>query len=174
MENQWKQGNIKAFKHFFNRHSKNLFTIACKHISSDDAEDIIQEIFIEIWEKKNVIKIKNTWESYLYAMLKYKIFRFIDQQNKADELIKNALKEIGDTNNFLDFETLYMMLDDTLSKLPKQTGLVIHKRFFENMKLREIAEDMGISTETVKTHLKRGMKLMRLQMKDALTSFFFL
>lgn len=165
---------IQSFKLFFEKYSEHLFSVAYNHIGSDDAQDIVQEIFIEVWEKRKKIKVQSTWKAYLYSMLKYKIYRFIDKRNELDEKLKDALQEIAPTDEIISFENLYQLLDDSLNKLTPRTRLIFEKKYFENKKNQEIADELHISSESVKTHLKRGLKVMRLQMKDAIASFMFL
>jgi len=167
-------GGEKEFKKLFNTHSKKLYDIACRHVSSNDAEDIVQDLFIELWEKRVTINVQSSWDGYLFSVLKYRIFRFLDKRNELDDALSEALHFTTDKKDILAFEQLYTRLIDTVESLPEQGRAIIQKRYFENKKIQEIALEMGISTETVKTHLKRSFRIMRLQMKDALAGFLFM
>ncbi len=170
----WLDEGLKGFRKFFNEHSKKLFLVACKHLPQADAEDLVQDLFVDIWESRELIKIKTSWEAYLYTALKYKIFRFLDRQNVLNISLREELNDIAGEDKIISFEELYDLLDDSLNNLSPQCRSVIEKKYFENKKLKEIAEELNISSETVKTHLKRGMKSIRLHLKENLASFFFL
>jgi RNA polymerase sigma-70 factor (family 1) len=167
-------GDEKEFKALFDTYSKRLYDIACRHVLSADAQDILQELFIEIWEKRDTIKVRTSWEGYLYSILKYRIYRFLDRRNELDQSFTEAMNEIGSQDDILGFEQLYCKLDKTVNSLPPQCRTIFEKKYYQNKKLQEIADEMNISTETVKTQLKRGLKIMRLQMKDAMANFMFL
>ena len=164
----------KDFKELFDNYSQRLYQIACRHIAPSDAEDIVQDIFVEIWERRDSIKIRSSWDGYLFAVLKHRVYRFWDEKNRIDESLSEALLKIGDTSATLSFEQLYVKLDETLNALPEKCRVVFEHRYYKNKKIPEIADEMDISVETVKTHLKRGFKLMRLNMKESMANFFFL
>lgn len=164
----------KEFKDLFDTYSKRLYSIARRHMPSADSEDIVQELFIEIWEKRMTIEVKSTWDAYLFSILKYRIYRYLDKRNELDEALDEALHEIGSPDDIIDFEHLYCKLTETVNSLPLKSRTIFEMKYYQNKSLQEIADEMNISIETVKTHLKRGLKLVRLQMKDSLAVFFFI
>ncbi|MBW8244279.1 sigma-70 family RNA polymerase sigma factor [Muricauda oceani] len=172
MDDGWKK-SVPGFRSFFEKHAKRLYYTACRHLSPENAEDVVQELFIDIWERRQSIKVRTSWEGYLYAALKYRIFRFLDQQNALNVELSEAVLEAGTEEEILDFEALYLMLEDSVDKLPEQCGKVFRAKYYGNKKNKEIAKELGISIETVKSHLKRGHMLLREQMRDALANFLF-
>lgn len=165
---------LKEYKTLFDKHSKRLFIIACRHVAPYEAEDIIQDLFIGLWEKRNALQIRTSWESYLYAVLKYQIYKFLDKQNQTTFGLNSELMEIGTDDELLSFEALYLQLDEGLSTLSPQCRVIFEKKYYQDKTTREIANELSISTETVKTQLKRGLKNLRDHMKEALPGFLFI
>jgi len=85
-----------------------------------------------------------------------------------------VLREAGEPDEILSFEELYQLLDETVNNLPPQCKTIFEKKYYENKRSQDIAQEMGLSPETIKTHLKRGHKIIRMRMKDAMAGFMFL
>lgn len=163
----------KVFRELFDGYSKKLYETACRHVSASDAEDIVQELFIEIWEKRDEIKVKDSWDRYLYAVLKYRIIRFLNAKNEMEESLREALQEMGSRNKILSFEQLYDKMEAAIELLPEVRKTILQKRYFENMRIKEIAEELCISTETVKQQLKRAKALLQRELRESLANFLF-
>lgn len=163
----------KTFRELFDRYSRKLYETARRHVSSSDAEDIVQELFLEIWEKRDEIKVKDSWDKYLYAVLKYRIIRFLNEKNEMEESLREALQEMGSRNKILSFEKLYAKMEAAIELLPDARKTILHKRYFDGMKIKDIAEDLRISQETVKQQLKRAKALLERELKGALANFLF-
>lgn len=169
-----RNGDESEFKALFDTYSKRLYNIACRHVPPTDAQDIVQDLFIEIWEKRDAIEVRTSWDGYLYSILKYRIYRFLDRRNELDQSLTQVMNEIGSPDDIMSFEQLYCKLDKTVNSLPPQCRTIFEKKYYQNKKLQEISDEMNISIETVKTQLKRGLKTMRLQLRDAIANFIFL
>lgn len=163
----------KTFKDLFETYSKRLYEMACRHVSSSDAEDIVQELFLDIWQKRNEIEIKTTWDAYLFAVLKYRILRFLDEKNEMAKSLREAIHEAGNDKDILPFEELYDKIEKSIDLLPEKCKEIFTKRYYENLKIKDIAEKLHISTETVKQQLKRAKKILRTHLNDSLNDFLF-
>ncbi|MDR1562868.1 MAG: sigma-70 family RNA polymerase sigma factor [Dysgonamonadaceae bacterium] len=163
----------KVFLELFEVYSKKLYETACRHVPASDAEDIVQELFLEIWEKREEIKVKESWDKYLYAVLKYRIIRFLNAKNEMEESLREALQEMGSRDKILSFEQLYKKMDAAIERLPNSRKTILKKRYFENMKIKDIAEELSISPETVKQQLKRAKALLQRELREGLANFLF-
>ena len=163
----------QVFCELFDSYSKKLYQIARRHVSASDAEDIVQELFLEIWKKRDEIEVKDSWEKYLYAVLKYRIIRFLNEKNEMEESLREALQEIGSRDEMLTFEQLYAKMEAAIELLPGARKTILQKRYFENMRIKDIAKELRISQETVREQLKRAKLLLHRELKDSLANFLF-
>lgn len=146
----------------------------------DSSEDVVQEVFIQIWEKPHKIEIKTTLKTYLYAMVR----------NRCLNILKSI--NITDTANFIELRTFFdleydfdpLSNDDKMIRydrvlkivesLPSKMRAVVKLRFVNQYRYAQIAEELGVSVNTVKTQLKRAkIKFGQLTISIGLALFFF-
>jgi len=87
-------------------------------------------LFVEIWEKRESIRLRSSWDGYLFAVLKYRIYKFWDEKNRLDGSLSEAILEVGDTSDLLSFEELYNKLEETLNELPEKCCMVFEQRYY--------------------------------------------
>ena len=129
----------------------------------DSSEDVVQEVFVCLWEKSNQIEIKTSLKAYLYAMVRnrclnhLKSIKITDNSNAFEfQLISNNVEE-----TFYPFPEEELKPDNyevlrILDSLPDKMRTIVRLRFVDNYRYAEIAEEMGVSVNTVKTQLKRA------------------
>lgn len=133
---------------------------------SEEAKDVVQEVFIDLWNKSHNIHIENTIKTYLYSCVKYKSYNRIKKLNiidKHQEQMKEAYLFAQEYNSLPD-EDLQNKIRETLNKFPKQMRKVLECHTLYGWKYQEIADEMGISINSVKTHVKRAYKKFRKEM----------
>ena len=130
---------------------------------SDEAMDVVQEVFLDLWKKNESIKIETTIKTYLYTCVKYKAFnrlkklKIIDKhQDQLKEAYLNALEY-----DALPDEELKNKIRDIIDDFPTQMKKVLEYHSFYGWKYAEIAEELGISINSVKTHISRAYKRFR-------------
>ena len=169
-----KEGDEDSFEILFTYYYPRLCTYASVFVKYPDvAEEIVQETFIRIWEKRTMISIRTTFEAYLYRSvhnncinyLKVKKYlsdkdeTFRDEVLKQSELnIKNLDAGIIDKMVSEEFDTEYRK---ALKSLPEQCLKIFIMCRDEKLSYSETAEKMGISVNTVKTQMKRALSKLR-------------
>lgn len=155
--------NHFVFKSLFESCYVELVTYANGYLfDKASSEDVIQEVFISLWEKSNKINLKTSLKAYLYAMVR----------NRCLNRLK-AIK-ITDTSRILEFQTSptsdymkdwlpqdekqirYQQALNIIEKLPLKMRTIFELRFKENYRYKEIADELNVSVNTVKTQLKRA------------------
>ncbi|MCY4779621.1 RNA polymerase sigma-70 factor [Sphingobacterium sp. UT-1RO-CII-1] len=157
------QGDEPAFTEIYTRYSRKLLAIAFNYARDPDlAEEIVQDIFLSLWERRLSLKI-DSLEAYLATAVKFAIFRQIYTQKKRLELAKNHYKV---QTAILDEDKIYAkFLDEYIQgiaeTLPEKCRLVF--QYSRNMHLnnKEIAEKMNISEKTVESHMTKALKTIR-------------
>lgn len=130
---------------------------------SEEAMDVVQEVFLDLWNKNKEIKIENTIKTYLYSCVKYKAFNRIKKLNiidKHQEQLKEAYLHAYEYEALPDQE-LKKRIRKILNNCPPQMRKVLEYHSFYGWKYSEIAEELGISLNSVKTQVKRAYKRFR-------------
>jgi RNA polymerase sigma-70 factor (ECF subfamily) len=170
-----KQGDRMAFTELYNRYWKKLFTAAANKIDDlQEAEDIVQQIFISIWNRREVLVINSSLASYLAVSVKYRILKSLDKSFKemhyGDEAATAALLEVPDdsTREWLDFQEVNEQLNMLVEKLPEKCRLVYKLSREQGYTQKQISEQLNISAKTVEGHITHAIK----SLKTGLRNFF--
>jgi RNA polymerase sigma-70 factor (ECF subfamily) len=171
---QVKKGKEKAFKQVFTIYYPRLEKYASHFIAnSQEAEDIVQDVFVQVWENREALKIDSNFDSYLFTLVRNRCLnalkkhsveqKFIDKiQARSEELYYISF---GMDDEFLPIEILlHQELEKIIVEMPERCQSVFRLKWFEGKKIREISEIMGISTTMVDKHLAKGMEIMRQKM----------
>ena len=160
------KGDEQAFTIIYQRYHKLLYVVAYKYLKNDcSAKDSVQQIFYRLWESRSVLIINMNLRNYLYTMLKNHLLNEI--RNNYTAMEKNyelAQEKVEYEDNLLDNiekkeieEQLYRAIND----LPEQKKQVCLYKLRGNLSNLEIANKMGISVPTVKTHYAQAIKILR-------------
>ncbi|GGF03946.1 RNA polymerase sigma-70 factor [Flavobacterium limi] len=155
--------NKSVYKNVFNHFYKGLVIYANNFLFDQEAsEDIVQEVFISLWENAKNIEIKTSLKAYLYAMVRNKCLNYLKSLKVTDDLNVIDLNSILVLDEDLDLISeeektiLYNHILKIIETFPESMQQVFKLKFIENYKYEEIADEMGISVNTVKTQLKRA------------------
>lgn len=167
-----KKQNVAAFNELYARYCKELYSTAYKRIpSKDDVQDIIQEIFISIWNNAENLDEELPLSPYLFKSLKFKIIDHF-YKNKSKGLVSLTDVEAHHlplqdfTHDPLQIKELEEILDKEINNLPvkmKQVFLLSRKDYLSNEK---IAERLSISSQTVKNQISLALKKLRQSLED--------
>lgn len=155
--------NKFVFKKLFESLYEDLVFFANGYLFDVNAsEDIVQETFIQLWEKAETITIKNSLKAYLYSMVRNRCLNYLktikitDFSNILDfQAIIESDYDLDDYTNE-DKEIIYAQVLKIIETLPTKMQTIVKLRFMNNYKYSEIAEEMNVSVNTVKTQLKRA------------------
>src|ERR1700754_1446573 len=135
--------------------------------SAEEAEDILQEVFLDLWEKRERIQIRNEVFSYLYSMARYKIFdrlrekQLSEKQIRAWTLVMQEEAVLTAAFREEELETREALVSSELEQLPAQMKRVYLLSAREGKSIREISEELLVSPYTVKNHLQKIRKRLR-------------
>lgn len=155
-------------------------------VSSEDAENIVQDLFVYLWEHREVVGSLSNLNAYLFALVKNRCIDFYrhkvvvdSKQESLDALLERELKlkrealEYFDENMFAanEIETL---LDNAIAHLPEKCRQVFILSRMEGLKHEEIATQLNISVNTVQNHIVTAIRKLKVELKDYLPLFFFI
>lgn len=165
--------NEAGFEMLFKTHYKELHAYAFSLVRDwDTAEEIVQALFLKVWEKNEWLHIRTSVRSYLYKSVYYDSLNFMRQQKvhlRYQNLTAHTLKnETDDAAGKLKLSEVESQLQKALNKLPEKCRAIFHLSRFEEMKYREIASQLGISIKTVETQMVKALRILRVEMQEFL------
>lgn len=164
-----KEGDEKAFKLIFNSFYPRLYVFSLNYLKdSAVAEEIVGDVFVKLWEKrKEIDKIINL-KSYLYMMVRNASIDHLKNKHIHKNVLFETVEHDSHTvmNEFVIEEEVHSLLFKALEALPKKCKRVFELSCIEGLKYKDIAEDLQISINTVKSQRTRAIKLLKLQLKD--------
>lgn len=132
---------------------------------SDEAEDIVLEIFFKIWQQRHQIIIQTSLSTYLYISVKNRIVDHLKKKRIEMELINEQIAEEIATDRFPDEQLIYREqnaeINRLISLLPETTQLVFRMNRHDELSYNEIAKILNVSINTVKTLMYRALKFLK-------------
>jgi RNA polymerase sigma-70 factor (ECF subfamily) len=169
-------GDMQAYKVLFDKYYVNLCKQAALKIGGDTetAEDIVQQVFIDFWAQERFKSIEQSPAAYLSRMVLYQSVNYIrSSQSRRHHLDEYRMQEEQLTDNELDLEArdrLEKELHAIIEQLPEQRKEIFVSVYFKGKKYQAVADELGISINTVKGQLRRVM----LELKEKLDAGLFL
>jgi RNA polymerase sigma-70 factor (ECF subfamily) len=156
-----------------------MFRFAKEYIiNEEDSENIVQDIFLHILEKRDVLKIQTNLSCYLFTLLKNKCIDHLRHKVIIDQFKNEYKAKLYSLDIFeetvLSEDNLEKIIVTAIEKLPKRCRRIFIKNRFEGKKYHEIASEMGISVNTVENQISIALKKLRIELKDYLPFLFFM
>lgn len=166
----FKNGNSKAFEKLFERHHKKLYAFLFHLLNSkEDAEEIVQEAFIKIWEKREDFIEGYPFESFLFKIAKNAFLNLTRKKvtRGVFEEHLNLLQEISSerSDDYIIFKETSDIIDTIISGLPAKRKEIFLLRRIEGLSRQEIADTLGISVVTVDGQLLKANKYLKEELK---------
>lgn len=142
---------------------------------SDGAEEVVQTVFLKLWERRSELRITTSLKAYLYkAVYHYSLNQIKHQkvrQRHWEETHYIMNQHLSPDNSQIiegQENELVKRIQQTLDALPDKCRMVFHLSRFEELKYGEIAEQLGISVKTVEAHMSKALKTLRLELAEFL------
>ncbi|MDX2173077.1 MAG: RNA polymerase sigma-70 factor [Bacteroidota bacterium] len=163
----------QEFNELFNLYYEELCKIVFPIIKdADAAEDIVQDVFVKLWIRRNELDVNTSFKAYLYKSV---VFRALDYLRKQKSTIKvnddlkviysQSHNNVGETIEEKEFTTA---INVGLEKMPENMRAIFQLSRFTGLKNREIADELNISIKTVESNMSKALKLMHEQLKPFL------
>ncbi len=173
-----KQGDIAAFNILFKSVYLQLY-IHCRKFIPDpeDAKDILQNVFLRFWEKRENIDIHTSLNAYLYKAIQNECLNYLRSTGTIDipryeisELEKQGPVEDHDPYSILRIFEIERITENAIEELPDQCKSIFKLSRINGLKNQEIADKLDISARTVETQIYRALKILKSRLKDYLAS----
>lgn len=164
-------------KQIFKKYYKTLVLFANRFLNSrDECQDLVQDIFVGLWENKNTFPNETSLKVYLYKTTRNKCYNIIKHNKVKDHYVATTRKALEDDNLFLKQvleEEVVRQLYKVIEALPTRKQEII-KLSLKGLKNNEIAETLDIKLQTVKTLKSQSYKILREQFKEHEAIIYFL
>jgi RNA polymerase sigma-70 factor (family 1) len=162
------KGNLLAFNTLYNEYSSHLYHFAFRYLKSkDEAEDLVQQVFTIIWEKRASLRKELSFKSFLFTISFNIIRKYFRTKTYLSEYIKTEKSCDVDTQTSqeITYDSLYQYVKELADNLPKQRKEIFIKSKLEGHCIKEIAGELKISHKTVENQLTNALKFIRTNIK---------
>ncbi|WAC15036.1 RNA polymerase sigma-70 factor [Dyadobacter pollutisoli] len=160
----------KAFSEIYNRYWQRLYVFALSKLNDETgAEETIQTVFVDLWQKRRRNQIDNL-SSYLYKAVKNKCIDHIRQRLVKDRheefLLNTFVDEDMGTEELLALQELKAVIDLSMKQLPEKTREIFKLSRLDGLSVREVSLALSVPQRTVEYHLAHALKVMRGCLRD--------
>ena len=164
-------GDERAFKELYHGYWDMLLDSAFKRLGSiEQAEEIVQDIFVSLYVRRDNLHINTSIEAYLKNALKFKVFDVFRRQITHEKYIDNTLKSLHNgtitPDEALQIKELKEKIDQVTQQIPEKCREVFLLSRVENLSNKKIAELLGISVSTVEKHISKATGILRTNFKE--------
>jgi len=174
-----KKGDLFAFDQLFAKYSKKLYYFTKNYLDSkEDAEGLVQEVFLKIWEKRKELKEHLSFNAYIYTITYNAIRKHFRKKTREKKYLYSYLKNFDETHNNtamdIEYNNLRELADKTIEKLPKKRKEIFLLSRREGLNNEEIANRLHISKNTVENQMTQALRFLREQLgKETILSILF-
>ncbi|WNH09507.1 RNA polymerase sigma-70 factor [Thalassobellus suaedae] len=162
-----KKGDKNAFKVIFNTYYKRLYLFSLNYVEDKyAAEEIVENVLLKLWQKRNKLDKIDNLKSYLYTMVRNASLDYIKKEKKFIRLDLEKHDSVTLKDQFIIEEETYAVLFQALDTLPSKCRKVFELSCLEGLKYKDIAEDLQISINTVKSQRARAIELLKSHLKN--------
>ena len=158
------KGNLLAFNTLYKEYSGRLYRFAMGNLKSEaEAEELVQEVFTIVWEKRSDIKEELSFKSFLFTISFNIIKKHFRTKAYLSEYLKTGINDDLDmqTSQKITYDSLYQFITELVNQLPARRKEIFIKSRFEGHSVKEIAEELQISHKTVENQLTAALKFIR-------------
>lgn len=145
--------------------------------SRETSQEIVQNIFISLWDKRSSVSIHNM-SSYLFTAIKYQAINIIESRivhQKYWDYYKTFIPQQDEvTEKTVQFNELMQVIEEGMDRLPEKAKTIFKLNRLEGRSVHEIANILNLSEKAIQYHLTRSVKEIRLHLKDYLISLSFI
>lgn len=166
-----KKGDTNAFDELFRIYGKHIYHFALGYLKSkEEAEEIVQNLFLKIWDNRHYLNPDHSFQSYLFTIASHDITAAFKRIQRArfylHDITFEASAYTDDFEQQINFQSLLSLVGDIISGLPDRQRDILLMRKMSGMHVDEIARQLKISVKTVEHHITEALKTIRKRLAD--------
>jgi len=159
-------GDVEAFDLLYEKYSGKLYSFGLKYLrSAAEAEELVQSVFLKIWENHKRIDRKLSFKSFLFTIAYNDICKLFRKRNYLQNFICDTLYEnsqsSSETEEGIEFQSVITRVQEIVNKLPERQRVIFSKSKLEGKPTKEIAEELKLSPGTVDNYISEALKFIR-------------
>jgi RNA polymerase sigma-70 factor (ECF subfamily) len=163
------KGNVAAFDSLFEVYSPKLYGFALKYFKNEsDAEELVQEVFVKVWENRQSIKSEHSFKSYLFSIALNLIRKHFNKKAVSLRYLESIQNdpEFSDQVTGDDYETALRQIYQIIDQMPERRREIFRKSKLEGKSAKEVASELSISPGTVDNQVSEALRFIRTQLKS--------
>ena len=166
-----RKGDVFAYNELFHKYSQKVYNFSIKHLENEeDVKDLVQEIFMKIWDKRSEINEMKSFNGFLFTITLNSIRDNFRKKVKNRKLIDKWFEETEHYSNAtvlsIEFKSLEKVVNTLVEQLPQKRQMVFRLSRNEGFSNDEIAEQMNIQKKTVENHLNMALNYLREKLQE--------
>lgn len=166
--NELKQGDQLAFKTLYEKYNASMYLHAYKKLGDKEiVKDLVHEVFLSLWEKRSTLAVHGSLSTYLHHAVRYKVIDIIAAKYTTDKYrhFQSYLDQQTTPSDYLVRERIMTsIIDQEIENLPPRMREVFQLSRAEHLSHHQIAEKLGISTQSVRSHIKNALRILRVKL----------
>ena len=172
------KGNLLAFNTLYKEYSYRLYRFAFGYLKSEEeAEELVQEVFTIIWEKRKDLREELSFKSFLFTIAFNIIRKHFRTKAYLAEYFKTGISDDLDlqTSQKISYDSLYQYVNEIVNQLPARRKEIFIASRFQGLSIKEISEKLNINHKTVENQLTDALKFIRTNLnKESIPVILFL
>ena len=165
------KGDVEAFDLIYEKYSGKLYAFGLKYLKSTaEAEELVQSVFLKLWENYKILKKELSFKSYLFTIAYNDICKLFRKRNYRQKFIDDSLYEnsqfSSEIEEGIDYHSVLEQVELIVNKLPEKQKTIFLKSRKEGKSTKEIAEEVGLSPGTVDNYISESLKFIRSRLRD--------
>ena len=172
-----RQGNKDAYNRMFVHFYSPLCEYASQFVSDADAEELVQDMMLHVWENREYIAIEKSLKSYLFVSVKNRCYNAIRDRRSRERIhhfLYEKLKDQVEDPDYYMLNELAINIEKAIEELPEIYRETFKMSRFGEMSNAAIASQLGVSIKTVEYRITQSLKILRVKLKDYLPLLTFL
>jgi RNA polymerase sigma-70 factor, ECF subfamily len=166
-----RQNDKSAFKLLYDRYSRKIYFFALKYLGNDvEAEELVQSVFINVWENRVTLDPENSVKSYIYKAAVNHIYNYLKKKAIHTRFIESQIHKDEPGSNVSDDEIIFHDLEKSINlvveSMPSQQQKIFQLSRYEGLTHKEIARKLDLSVRTVENQMYRALKKLKTSLKE--------
>lgn len=163
------RGNAEAFDSLFEVYSSKLFGFAFKYFKNEsDAEELVQDVFVKVWENRQALKSEHSFKSYLFTIALNQIRKYFNKKAASLRYLESLQSDTfsSEQANTDNFEAALQRLNLIIDQMPARRREIFIKSKLEGKSSKEVATELNITPGAVDNQVSEALKFIRTQMNS--------